>query len=197
MPAAACAAKLSAVATCNSLRLRLRLLHTRCARAPPVRDACGAARAVLLQLRCEAARGAASGEAARHAHSSLCVPLAQGPTRASRVVVDTSFVLSSVAVRCGLPSLHHCAAGCASAKPLASAQPGRRRSALAATAGEASESEAEYQGAFFNRKAELESLAAILGDPPTAVLVMTGPPSCGKSGAFGSFLSHSRCTAAW
>ena len=36
--------------------------------------------------------------------------------------------------------------------------------------------------AFFNREAELQSLNATLADRPTAVLVLTGPPSCGKSG---------------
>ena len=38
------------------------------------------------------------------------------------------------------------------------------------------------EGAFFNREAELRSLNATLADYPTAVLVLTGPPSCGKSG---------------
>jgi len=61
-------------------------------------------------------------------------------------------------------------------------QPGCRGIALAATAGESGENKADRQGTFYNRKAELQSLAALLGEPPTAVLVLTGPPSCGKSG---------------
>ena len=61
-------------------------------------------------------------------------------------------------------------------------QSGRRGIALAATAGESGENKADRQGTFYNRKAELQSLDALLGEPPTGVLVMTGPPSCGKSG---------------
>ncbi len=61
-------------------------------------------------------------------------------------------------------------------------QSGRRGIALAATAGESGENKADRQGTFYNRKAELQSLGALLGEPPTAVLVLTGPPSCGKSG---------------
>jgi len=38
-------------------------------------------------------------------------------------------------------------------------------------------------GVFFNRAPELGRLKALLGSPPTSVLVLTGPPSCGKSGA--------------
>ena len=66
-------------------------------------------------------------------------------------------------------------------QPRAALQPARRSTALAATA--AGENELERHGSFFNRKAELQSLAALLSEPPSAVLVMTGPPSCGKSGA--------------
>jgi hypothetical protein len=36
---------------------------------------------------------------------------------------------------------------------------------------------------FFNRAKELDRLQRLLGSPPTSVLVLTGPPSCGKSGA--------------
>ena len=66
--------------------------------------------------------------------------------------------------------------------PVAPLQPGRRGTALAATAGEAGENEGECTASFFNRKVELQSLDALLGEPPTGVLVLTGPPSCGKSG---------------
>jgi hypothetical protein len=70
---------------------------------------------------------------------------------------------------------------------VAALQPGRRCTALAATAGEAGENKAaaaaERQGKFFNRKVELQSLAARLASAPKGVLVMTGPPSCGKTGA--------------
>ena len=38
--------------------------------------------------------------------------------------------------------------------------------------------------AFFNRAAELGRLKALLGAPPSAIQVMIGPPSCGKSGAY-------------
>jgi hypothetical protein len=61
-------------------------------------------------------------------------------------------------------------------------QTGRRGIALAATSGESGENKADRQGTFYNRKAELQSLDALLGEPPTAVIVLTGPPSCGKSG---------------
>ena len=37
--------------------------------------------------------------------------------------------------------------------------------------------------AFFNRSAELGKLKGLLGATPTGVLLLTGPPSCGKSGA--------------
>jgi hypothetical protein len=37
--------------------------------------------------------------------------------------------------------------------------------------------------AFFNRAAELGRLKALLGAPPSAIQVIIGPPSCGKSGA--------------
>ena len=47
---------------------------------------------------------------------------------------------------------------------------------------EAGEAAGVCAGAFFNREAELQSLNATLADHPTAVLVLTGPPSCGKSG---------------
>ena len=42
--------------------------------------------------------------------------------------------------------------------------------------------------AFFNRAEELARLQRLLGSTPTAVLLVTGPPSCGKSGA---------CSAEW
>ena len=42
--------------------------------------------------------------------------------------------------------------------------------------------------AFFNRADELARLQRLLGSAPTAVLLLTGPPSCGKSGA---------CSAEW
>ncbi len=63
-------------------------------------------------------------------------------------------------------------------------QPAPRGGALVANAGEAGEAEARkiFRGAFFNRAAELKSLSECLAEEPTAVLVMTGPPSCGKSG---------------
>jgi hypothetical protein len=71
-------------------------------------------------------------------------------------------------------------------------QPAPRGGALAASAGEADdggEGEADdggeggvSDGAFFNRLAELHSLSTLLAGPPRAVLVVTGPPSCGKSG---------------
>ena len=64
-------------------------------------------------------------------------------------------------------------------------QPTPRGGALVASAGEAGVvSEGRVQaGAFFNRTAELEVLTTLLAGAPTAVLLMTGPPSCGKSGA--------------
>jgi hypothetical protein len=64
-------------------------------------------------------------------------------------------------------------------------QPAPRGGALVACAGEAGEARggAVYKDAFFNRAAELKSLATLLAGPPRAVLVLTGPPSCGKSGA--------------
>ena len=80
------------------------------------------------------------------------------------------------------PGKQRAAPGRAVCQPVAALQPGRRGTALAATAGEAGENKAERQGTFFNRQVELQSLAALLGEPPTGVLVMTGPPSCGKSG---------------
>jgi hypothetical protein len=64
-------------------------------------------------------------------------------------------------------------------------QPAPRGGALAASAGEAGEAEAGRKvcrGAFFNRVAELKSLHDCLAEDPSAVLVVTGPPSCGKSG---------------
>ena len=42
--------------------------------------------------------------------------------------------------------------------------------------------------AFFNRAEELAMLQGLLGATPTAVVLLTGPPSCGKSGA---------CSAEW
>ena len=80
------------------------------------------------------------------------------------------------------PSAQLAAPGSAFRRPVTVLQSGRRGIALAATAGEAGENKADRQGAFYNRKAELQRLNALLGEPPTAVLVLTGPPSCGKSG---------------
>jgi len=37
--------------------------------------------------------------------------------------------------------------------------------------------------ALYNRVRELQSLQDILASPPTNVIVLLGPPSCGKSGA--------------
>ena len=51
-----------------------------------------------------------------------------------------------------------------------------RGGALVANAGEL------FRGAFFNRAAELKSLSECLAEEPAAVLVVTGPPSSGKSG---------------
>ena len=67
-------------------------------------------------------------------------------------------------------------------------QPTPRGGALVASSGEAGErSEGRvHAGAFFNRTAELEVLATLLAGAPTAVLFLTGPPSCGKSGAAAS-----------
>ncbi len=65
-------------------------------------------------------------------------------------------------------------------------QPAQRGGALAASAGEPGEAEAGgavREGGFFNRAAELHSLTERLANKPTAVLVLTGPPSCGKTGA--------------
>jgi hypothetical protein len=56
-------------------------------------------------------------------------------------------------------------------------QPAPRGGTLVASAGEV------RGGAFSNRAAELKSLVTLLAGPPRAVLVLTGPPSCGKSGA--------------
>jgi hypothetical protein len=88
-----------------------------------------------------------------------------------------------VASQASQPGAQLTAPGGAFRLPVAALQPGRRGTALAATAGEAGENKAERQGTFFNRKAELQSLAALLGEPPSGVLVLTGPPSCGKTGA--------------
>ncbi len=60
-------------------------------------------------------------------------------------------------------------------------QPAPRGGALVASAGEAGEAVLRGDD-FFNRAAELKSLAQRLADAPKAVLVLTGPPSCGKSG---------------
>ena len=50
------------------------------------------------------------------------------------------------------------------------------------------EAQSPDDGVFFNRADELARLQRLLGSPPTSVLVLTGPPSCGKSGA---------CSADW
>jgi hypothetical protein len=81
------------------------------------------------------------------------------------------------------PGKQRAAPGRAVCQPVAALQPGRRGTALAATEGEAGENEGECTASFFNRKVELQSLAERLANAPKAVLVMTGPPSCGKSGA--------------
>ena len=90
---------------------------------------------------------------------------------------------SKAAVSQASPGKQRAAPGGALFQPPTPLQPGRRGTALAATAGEAGENEGECTASFFNRKVELQSLDALLGEPPTGVLVMTGPPSCGKSGA--------------
>ena len=59
---------------------------------------------------------------------------------------------------------------------------------------------------FFNRVKEVESLQAFLAGSPSNVIVLLGPPSCGKTGApapvatpmaarFLVFLSHSLASA--
>jgi hypothetical protein len=54
---------------------------------------------------------------------------------------------------------------------------------LFASTGEAGEAGAAgVPSSFFNRTLELKGLAESLAVAPTGVLVMTGPPSCGKSG---------------
>jgi hypothetical protein len=88
-----------------------------------------------------------------------------------------------VALQASQPGAQLAAPGRAFRQSVTALHPGRRGIALAATAGEAGENKAERQGTFFNRKAELQSLAARLASAPNAVLVMTGPPSCGKTGA--------------
>jgi AAA+ ATPase superfamily predicted ATPase len=45
------------------------------------------------------------------------------------------------------------------------------------------------QAAFFNRVSEIKSLQATLAGSPSNVLVLLGPPSCGKSGAHTFFAS--------
>ena len=62
---------------------------------------------------------------------------------------------------------------------MTSFQPELRVRALAASAGEAGK---VGEATFFNRAAEKTSLATRLADLPKAVLVVTGPPSSGKSG---------------
>jgi len=94
--------------------------------------------------------------------------------------------LRSVAVSGALPSLHDhslpAAPGRASRRASTALQLAQRGGALAASAGEVGEA-VLCEDAFFNRAAELKSLATLLAGPPTAVIVLTGPPSCGKSGA--------------
>jgi len=70
-----------------------------------------------------------------------------------------------------------------------------RGGALVANAGEAGEAEARelFRGAFFNRAAELKSLSECLAEEPTTVLVMTGPPSCGKSGVRAPWFNLGLC----
>jgi hypothetical protein len=97
--------------------------------------------------------------------------------------------LRGVAVSGALPSPHDhslpAARGRAPRRALPALQLAQRGGALDATAGEAGEAGQArvLDDAFFNRTAELQSLATLLAGPPRAVLVLTGPPSCGKSGA--------------
>jgi hypothetical protein len=123
----------------------------------------------------------------REPHSGVTVCARSSGERAAEVrcaalCVPVRFLSSLVASQASQPGARLAAPG-AFCHPATVLQPGRRGTALAATAGEAGEKEAERQGTFFNREAELQSLAALLSEPPTAVHVMTGPPSCGKSGA--------------
>jgi len=48
--------------------------------------------------------------------------------------------------------------------------------------------------AFFNRAEELARLQKLLVSMPTAVTLVTGPPSCGKSGAYSADWTVSRAT---
>ena len=56
------------------------------------------------------------------------------------------------------------------------------------------ETQSPGNGVFFNRAEELARLQRLLGSPPTSVLVLTGPPSCGKSGAYSAECTVTRAT---
>ena len=70
----------------------------------------------------------------------------------------------------------------------ASLRPTPRGRTLAVSAGRAGQLS---EGAFFNRVAELDSLAKRLKGIPSTVIVVTGPPSSGKSGARATSVSYS------
>jgi hypothetical protein len=117
--------------------------------------------------------------------------LAQGCAHAAPSFrCDANLALRSGAVSRLLPSLHDhslpAAPGRARRLAATALQPARRGGALPVSVGEAGEAEEAgkvCRGAVFNRVAELQSLDACLAGDPTAVFVLTGPPSCGKSGA--------------
>jgi len=124
----------------------------------------------------------------REPHSGVTVCARSSGERAAEVrcaalCVPVRFLSRLVASQASQLGARLAAPGGTFRQPAAALQPGRRGTALAATACEAGENEAERQGTFFNRKVELQSLAARLASAPKAVLVMTGPPSCGKTGA--------------
>ena len=58
---------------------------------------------------------------------------------------------------------------------------------------QASNASSQLQDTFFNVK-ELESLQAILAGSPSTVLVLLGPPSCGKSGAHACLCGWCLCS---
>ena len=77
-------------------------------------------------------------------------------------------------------------------------QPAPRGAAQAAStgaAGVAGEAAVLRRGAFFSRAAELDFLATLLAGPPASVLVVTGPSSCGKSGALRRSFVQQRAAA--
>jgi hypothetical protein len=117
---------------------------------------------------------------------AVCDRSAHGRPCTSRLVGVAKLARRGGAVSSALRSPHDRSLPATAARPprraLTSLQLAQRGGALAATAGEAGEEEA-VEGAFFNRQVELKSLATLLAGAPKAVIVMTGPPSCGKSGA--------------